>query len=130
MPWAASWPSLIAAIGILILGRPLLWLFSPQFVEAYPVMLILVAGFLFRAAVGPAEFLLNALGEQRALAAVACGVAVLDIVLNLALVPAFGLNGAAIATATSLATGAVLYAYAARRTTGLDISVLQLLRRT
>jgi Na+-driven multidrug efflux pump len=36
--------------------------------------------------------------------------------------------GAAIATAISLATGAVLYAIVARRTTGLDISVLQLLR--
>jgi O-antigen/teichoic acid export membrane protein len=122
------WPSLIAAIGILILGQPLLWLFSPQFVEAYPVMLILGAGFLFRAAVGPAEFILNALGQQNACAAVACGVAVLDIVLNLMLVPAFGLLGAAVATATSLAVGAVLYAAVARRTTGLDISVLQLLR--
>jgi O-antigen/teichoic acid export membrane protein len=122
------WPSLAAAIAILILGRPLLWLFSPQFVDAYPVMLILVAGFLFRASVGPAEFVLNALGEQNACAAVACSVAVLDIVLNLLLVPAFGLMGAAIATAISLATGAVLYAIVARRTTGLDISVLQLLR--
>ncbi len=122
------WPSFAAAIGLLILGRPLLWLFSPQFVDAYPVMLILVAGFLFRASVGPAEFILNALGEQNACAAVAGGIAVLDIGLNLLLVSAFGLLGAAIATATSLAIGAVLYAVVARRTTGLDISVLQLLR--
>ena len=43
---------------------PLLWLFGPQFVDGYPVMLILVVGFLFRASMGPAEFLLNMLGKQ------------------------------------------------------------------
>ncbi len=124
------WPSLAAAIAILLLGKPLLWLFSPAFVEAYPVMLILVAGFLFRASVGPAEFVLNALGEQKACAVVACIAAVTDIALNLLLIPPFGLLGAAAATATSLAISAILYASVARQKTGLDISILQMLRST
>jgi len=122
------WPSLTAAAGILALGQPLLWLFSPQFVDAYPVMLILVAGFLFRASVGPAEFVLSALGEQNACAAVAAATATVDIGLNFLLVPALGMIGAAIATATAMATGAVLYALVARHRIGLDISVLQIVR--
>ncbi len=123
------WPSVAAAVVILLLGKPLLWLFSPSFVEAYPVMLVLVAGFLFRAAVGPAEFVLSALGEQKACAMVASITAVADIALNLLLVPVFGLLGAAAATATALALAAILYATVARQKTGLDISILQLLRR-
>ncbi len=123
------WPSLVAAAVILALGKPLLWLFSPSFTDAYPVMLILVAGFLFRASVGPAEFVLNALGEQRSCAVVAVTAAALDIALNLALIPLFGLIGAASATAISLATASVLFAYVARQQTGLDISILQILRR-
>ena len=53
------WPSLAAAILILALGRPLLSLFGPGFVAGYPVMAILVFGFLARASMGPSEFLLN-----------------------------------------------------------------------
>ena len=60
------WPSLAAAVTLLALGMPLLWLFGPKFVAGYPVMLILVVGFLFRSSMGPAEFLLKMLGEQSA----------------------------------------------------------------
>ena len=123
------WPSVAAALAILALGHPLLWLFSPNFVEAYPVMLVLVAGFMFRAAVGPAEFLLNAIGEQKWCAGVAIGAAALDIGLNLALVPDYGMLGAAVATALSLAVSAVCNAWGVRRRLGIDVSILQMFRR-
>ena len=68
------WPSLAGAIIILALGKPLLWLFNPEFTAAYPVMFVLAVGFLMRASMGPAEFMLNMLGEQTlcALVLVAC----------------------------------------------------------
>jgi O-antigen/teichoic acid export membrane protein len=117
------WPSLAAAAGILLLGKPLLWLFGPQFVDGYPVMLVIVLGFLARAAVGPADMVLNVTGQQRAAAAAAVGVASLNILLNLVLVPRFGLMAAASATAASLATGALLSAQIARRRLGLRIAI-------
>ncbi len=107
MHWT-FWPSLAAAVVLLALGWPLLWLFGPQFVAGYPVMFILVVGFLLRSSMGPAEFLLNMLGEQRLCAAVLATTAVLDIALNLALVPRFGMLGAATATSISLVTAALL----------------------
>ena len=64
------WPSLLGAAIILALGKPLLWLFGPQFEAGYPVMFILVIGFLFRSAFGPAEVLLSMLGEHQICAAV------------------------------------------------------------
>jgi O-antigen/teichoic acid export membrane protein len=117
------WPSLAAAAAILALGRPLLWLFGPQFVEGYPVMFVLVLGFLGRAAMGPSEFLLNMLGEQRRCAAVLAAAAALNIALNFALVPVFGLVGAASATATALIAAALMNYVVARRRLGLDIAV-------
>ena len=102
------WPSLVGAILILALGKPLLWLFGPQFDAGYPVICILVIGFLFRSAMGPAEFLLNMLGEQRLCAAVLLTSALLNVVLNLILVPRFGLAGAASATTVALISAALM----------------------
>jgi O-antigen/teichoic acid export membrane protein len=117
------WPSLAAALVILALGQPLLWLFGPQFQAGYPVMMVLVVGFVARAAAGPSEFLLNMLGQQRASACVAIAVAALNIGLNIALVPLYGLTGAAAATATSLVTGAILNTTIARVRLGLNIAI-------
>lgn len=117
------WPSLAAAAVILALGPFLLSLFGPQFASGYPVMAILVFGFLSRSAMGPAEFLLNMHGEQRLCAAVMITAAVLNIVLNLILVPRFGIVGAASATATSLAFAALLNATVARRRLGVNVAI-------
>jgi O-antigen/teichoic acid export membrane protein len=117
------WPSLAAAILLLALGLPLLWLFGPQFVEGYPVMLILVVGFLFRSSMGPAEFLLNMLGEHKICAVVLLATALLNIALNLVLVPAFGLLGAATATSASLVAAAMMHYVVVGRRLKLDIAV-------
>jgi len=117
------WPSLGGALVILALGRPLLWIFGPDFTSAYPVMFVLAAGLVFRAAMGPAEFVLNMLGAQNACAAVLFFTAGLNLVLNFALIPSWGLLGAGFATAVSLAFAALAFYGVAKRRLGLDISV-------
>lgn len=121
------WPSLAAACGILVVGKPLLWLFSAEFTSAYPVMFILVLGFLVRASMGPAEFLLNMLGEQTLCAAVLLVTAALNIALNFALIPRFGIVGAAIATSAALVVAALLNYLVARRRLELEISIFNTL---
>ena len=117
------WPSLLCAAAILALGKPLLWLFGPQFTEGYPVMFILVIGFLFRSAMGPAEFLLNMLGEQVLGATVLAITALLSIALNFALVPHFGMIGAASATAISLVAAALMNYVLVRRRLDIEIGI-------
>lgn len=117
------WPSLAGAVLILALGKPLLWLFGPQFDAGYPVMCILVFGFLARSAMGPVEYLLNVLGEQRLCALVLASSALLDIALNFALVPVYGLVGAATATAISLAVAAFANALVVRRRLGIEMAI-------
>ena len=110
------WPSLAAASLILALGWPLLWLFGEGFTAAYPVMFILVVGLLARAAVGPIEYMLSMQGEEKVCAGALLLAASVNIALNFALIPAFGLIGAAAATATSTVLATVLlYALAERR---------------
>jgi O-antigen/teichoic acid export membrane protein len=117
------WPSLAGAAAILAAGWPLLRLFGPQFTAGYPVMFILVFGFLGRAAMGPSEFVLNMLGEQKACASVIAAMAALNIALSVLLVPRLGIHGAAAATATALVLGALLNTLVARRRLGLDFAI-------
>jgi len=103
------WPSLGAAVILLLMGKPLLWLFGPDFTQAYPVMFILAAGLVIKSMFGPAEYLLNMLGEQKLCASVLFLTAMINIFLNIALIPAYGLVGAATATSLSLTIAAVLF---------------------
>lgn len=117
------WPSLAAALAILAFGKPLLALFGPGFTNGYSVMFVLVLGFLGRAAMGPSEFILNMLGQQKVCAVIIASMAGLNIVLNCLLVPRFGMTGAAIATASVLVLGAGLNTFFAQRRLGLSIGI-------
>ena len=68
------WPSVVVIIGLLALGHPLLRLFGREFTSGYYLMFIIAIGLLARASVGPAERLLNMLGERRARTPHLCGV--------------------------------------------------------
>lgn len=123
------WPSLIAIAGLLILGKPLLWLFGSEFMSGYGVMAILAVGILLRSAVGPAEFVMNMMGEQKTCATVLFFSVILNVVLNVALIPHYGLMGAAIATSTSRVMASGLFYLSAKRRLGLDISILSSFRK-
>jgi O-antigen/teichoic acid export membrane protein len=117
------WPSLAIAAAILALGKPLLWLFGPQFTAGYGLMAILAIGYLAKAATGPSEFVLNMLGAQRSCAAALTGTVVLAVLLCVLLVPAFGATGAAVAAAASWSANAALNALLARRQLGLRLGI-------
>lgn len=123
------WPSLVGALIILALGKPLLWLFDPHFTAAYPVMGVLALGFLAKASVGPADFILNMLGEQTRSAAILVLSAALSLALSIVLVPRIGMLGAAVATSVAFAVSAILHYLVARLRLGLKISIWHSLRR-
>ena len=117
------WPSLVLAIGLLLVGKPLLSLFGPGFAEGYPLIFVLVIGLLARASVGPSERLLNMVGEQRACAMIyACAFAT-NLVLCLVLIPRFGLIGAAASTASAVVVESTLLFVVTKRRLGLHIFV-------
>jgi O-antigen/teichoic acid export membrane protein len=117
------WASLAATIVMLAMGWPLLWLFGSQFVDGYPLMFILAAGLMARAAVGPVERLLNMLGEQRVCAAVYAFAFVLNLILCIVLIPRTGVDGAAIATSTALVIESVLLFCVTKYRLGLHVFI-------
>ena len=115
------WPSLAATIVLLALGKPLLWLFGPQFVGGYDIMFIAAIGLVVRAAIGPVERLLNMLGQQK-LCALAYALAfLLNLALCVALVPRFGGHGAAAATSIALTFETALLFWITRHRLGLHV---------
>jgi len=109
------WPSLALCVGILALGKPLLNLFGPEFDAGYSAMVILAAGLLARAAVGPAERLLNMLGDRKPCAAIYALAFVVNLALCIALIPRFGVDGAAMATSAALSVESILLYVTVRR---------------
>jgi O-antigen/teichoic acid export membrane protein len=108
-------PSALAGAALIALGKPLLGLFGPEFVAAYPVMIILLAGILMRALAGPAQSLLIVTGHQ-GVAAVILGITVfINAGMNLLLIPRYGLPGAAAATAIAFAFESIATMIMARR---------------
>lgn len=117
------WPSLAACVGMLLVGRLLLSAFGHEYIAGYPLMFILAFGLLARAAVGPVERLLNML-DQQIPCAIAIGTAfAANLALNLALIPFWGLYGAAVATAVAYVVESVLLFRAARKQLGIDVVI-------
>jgi O-antigen/teichoic acid export membrane protein len=118
------WPSLAACAAILAFGKPLLLLFGGSFEQGYIVMYILAIGMLSRAAVGPAERLLNMLGERKQCAGVYAAAFAINLGLCFALIPRFGIEGAAFATSTALAVESILLYRIAKRRLGFHVFLL------
>lgn len=96
------WPSLLMGLLVLLLGKPLLMLFGPEFDAGYPLLFLLVAAVVARSAVGPCESLLTMSGNQNICAVVYAATLALNIGLNVVLIPTLGLWGAAISTSAAM----------------------------
>jgi O-antigen/teichoic acid export membrane protein len=115
------WPSLAATVVLLALGKPLLWLFGPQFVVGYDIMFVAAIGLVARSAIGPVERLLNMLGHQHICALAYALSFVMNVALCIALVPHFGGHGAAAATSISLVFETILLFAIVRKRLGLHV---------
>jgi len=118
------WPSFLACALILAFGYPLLSLFGEDFVQGYAAMFILAVGMLARAAVGPAERLLNMLGERKQCAGIYAGAFAVNLGLCVLLIPRIGIEGAATATSIALVIESILLFVVARRRLGLHLFIL------
>ncbi|MBX4927463.1 lipopolysaccharide biosynthesis protein [Rhizobium binae] len=113
------WPALGVGLAVLAAGHLLLSLFGGAFTSGYLVMAILLAGILSKSLVGPAETLLMMAGKQNLCVALYAGALAANVGLNLALIPRYGIEGTAIATASAMVVEAVLLHIAVRRTLGI-----------
>ncbi len=99
----AFWPSLAIAIAFWAVGDRVLGVFGPGFSAGYWPLAILAAGQVVNSGTGPVVALAIVTGQQNVTARVFGWCAAINIVLCLALVPHFGLLGAAFAASVTLA---------------------------
>ncbi|WP_306141977.1 lipopolysaccharide biosynthesis protein [Roseibium sp. MMSF_3412] len=121
------WPSLAAGLALLLVAPLLLRLFGSGFEDGYPLIALLMIGVLARASVGPADALLSMTGHQKTCAGVYAATFVVNVLLNLILIPLLGLAGAAIATSCAILFEATALAIAARRKLNVTTFVLPIM---
>jgi len=96
------WPTAIASMIILLTGNWILNLFGPNYVEGYPVLCILSLSAIVNAAAGPVVPIMNMTGHQKTCARILGSSLILNILLLVALIPAFGPVGAALSVAITI----------------------------
>ncbi len=112
------------AVGLMLLNQWFLLLFGEEFGQGGAALIILSLGQLANAATGSVGTLLVMTGHERDSAAATGTGALLNVVLNLALIPIWGLEGAAIATAASLIIWNLLFVILVYRRLGIHASAL------
>lgn len=96
------------ALILLIFGHQILGLFGQEFADGYPVLVILVCGQLVNALAGPVSYLMTMTGHQNHAARIVSISALMNLALNILLIPLWGMLGAAVANALSTATWNIL----------------------
>jgi O-antigen/teichoic acid export membrane protein len=112
--------SLPVALVFIVWGRTVLQIaFGPEYGRAGAALAILSIGQLVNAGIGSVGTLLIMTGHQREAAAGILIGAVLNVLVGLALVPTFGVVGAAVAATVSIAVWNILLAAASIRRVGV-----------
>lgn len=111
---------LVPVLVFVLAGRPLLGaVFGPGYVPAYAALLIVAVGELVNVASGSVGLALNMTGHEKDALRGMAAAGALNVVLNLLLIPRFGMEGAAVAMAISLAAWNLLLSLFLYRRTGL-----------
>jgi O-antigen/teichoic acid export membrane protein len=103
--------------------------YGPKFEAAYVPLVILCVGQLVNASMGSVASLLNMTGHERDTTKSILVGAIVNVVLNLSLVPIWGMTGAAVATAVTLIVWNLIMWHKARVRIGIETSPLFRRRR-
>ena len=93
--------------------------FGPKYVEAATALRILATGFMFHVAMGLNGMSLIAVGEPSANLTGNLLASIANVVLNVVLIPVYGIEGAAVATSTSYITANLYRTWWLHRKTGV-----------
>jgi len=106
----------------------LVFFYGPIYERACPALTILIFGIWFVGIGSIMAHLMVAIGKGRLMALISLSVVVLDVLLNIALIPKFGLTGAAVSTSLSAFTLVILSGGYVVYRIGFDITPATTLR--
>lgn len=113
------------AVLLVIFGEKFIGiLFGNEYLFGVLALQILAFGHIFNVLTGPSDLVLNMSGNQKYTAVSVLVAAVVNIVLNLFLIPKYGVEGACASTFTSTVVWNTLLVLQCRKRVGVDTSVL------
>jgi O-antigen/teichoic acid export membrane protein len=116
--------TLVMSLILIIFGKFVLGLFGLVFISAYIPLLVLLAGQIINSLAGSVGLIMSMSGNQNLMGvAVSISVAI-NIILNLALIPVFGLLGAAVATVISTSMWKISMLIFLKRRIGINSTVI------
>jgi len=101
-------PVLVGGVALWLLGGFVLGLFGQAFIAGTTVLPLLIAAQVLRAAVGPADDLLNVLGRERWTFMSQLAGLLVNVATGLLLVPVLGIVGAGLASLAAMAATTVI----------------------
>jgi O-antigen/teichoic acid export membrane protein len=110
---------------LVVAGKWVLGFFGPGFAVGWGPLLVLLIGQAFNSLSGPVASLLSMTGRQGVAARIVTVCVAVNIVLNLVLIPSWGMWGAAVATSVSVTAWNAGMLLAARRELGLNPSAFR-----
>lgn len=122
--------ALVAAlVGLIIVAGPwLLALFGEGYRGEYPILMLLTAVAAFTTLMGPGSMMMLTMGREKLYLKLVVGALAVRIAALVALVPSFGIAGAAIAVGIAIVPFTGLVAWLCARDTGVDPSALAIVR--
>jgi O-antigen/teichoic acid export membrane protein len=102
LTWATGAIGLGIGLALIVFGAGLLGLFGAEFEAGYPALAIVTVGHIVNSATGSAGLVLGMTGHVRWRLLNAALTAVLNVVLNVLLIPPLGIVGSALATSAAL----------------------------
>lgn len=116
--------TLVVAGGLAVFGGVALGLFGPQFEVGHTALSILLAGCVVNALCGPVGYIATMTGLEKLAAVGQFMAAVVNVILNFALIPIYGLAGAAAATSVSMVLWNVILLAVIVKKMGLNPTVV------
>ena len=120
---AAFFVTVPLAFALVFFGRRVLAIFSSEFTMAWTALAILAAGQIIHVLCGSVGLLMTMTGRENTAGKIIGMAALLNIVLNAALIPRFGLEGAAVSTAVSTAFWNITLTVLVRKRIGIRSTV-------
>jgi len=117
--------TLTVSVLLAVFGKLVLSLFGLKFIVAFVPLLILLSGQVINSLAGSVGLIMTMTGHQNQVGAIIAVSTAVNIVLNVLLIPLFGLTGAAISTAFTMILWNVAMLVYVQRRLGINSTVIK-----